>query len=90
MHELLVPVVAWTRSSQSIHRAGDGTKAPGAPPLAEELSVVGGCWGREGQFSLGVWSLVDCPCTTPLNIWVALIRLSEFFSFFFFLHEGMK
>lgn len=44
-----------------------------APPLAEELLVVDGCWGEETHFSLVMWPLVGCPCLSgwpPIHLYV--------------------
>lgn len=37
-------------------------RTPEAPPSAEELLAVDGCWGKKSHFSLGVWPLESCPC----------------------------
>lgn len=45
------------------------------PCICVELLATGGCWGRENQFSLGIWpalqQMVLYPCT-----YTALSRLS--------------
>lgn len=33
-------------------------------PLAEEPLAVYSCWERASHFSLGVWLLVGCPCSS--------------------------
>lgn len=36
--------------------------------LTEELLAVGGCWEKEGHFSLGVWSVVSSRFPIPQGI----------------------
>lgn len=46
------------------HQVSQHSSMAHAPSLAKELLAGVGYWGKDSQFSLGVWPLEDCPCSS--------------------------